>query len=83
VIAREGPREDGEREDRYQQLVELAPETILIHDGERIVLANAAAVRLAGATHRDQLVGQPIDSFLNPPYLKAVEAHLLGSGDVV
>jgi two-component system, cell cycle sensor histidine kinase and response regulator CckA len=83
VIAREGPGEAGEREDRYQQLVELAPETILIHDGERIVLANAAAVRLAGATHRDQLVGQPIDNFLNPPYLKAVEAHLLGSGDVV
>ena len=79
----EGQRVDSEREDRYQQLVELAPETILIHDGERIVLANAAAVRLAGATHRDQLVGQPIDSFLNPPYLKAVEAHLLGSGDVV
>ncbi len=72
-----------ERDERYQQLVELAPESILIHDGERIVLANAAAVRLAGATHRDQLVGQPIDSFLHPPYLKAVEAHLLGSGDVV
>jgi two-component system cell cycle sensor histidine kinase/response regulator CckA len=83
VIRREGPGEDGEREDRYQQLVELAPETILIHDGERIVLANAAAVRLAGAIHRNQLVGQPIDSFLNPPYLKAVEAHLLGSGDAV
>ena len=77
------PREDWEREERYQQLVELAPEAILIHDGERIVLANAAAVRLAGATHRDQLVGQPIDSFLHPPYLKAVEAQLLGSGDVL
>jgi two-component system cell cycle sensor histidine kinase/response regulator CckA len=76
-------RDNTERDERYQQLVELAPEAILIHDGERVVLANAAAVRLAGATHRDQLVGQPIDSFLHPPYLKAVEAHLLGSGDVV
>jgi PAS domain S-box-containing protein len=83
VTGREGLLEDREREDRYQQLVELAPETILIHDGERIVLANAAALRLAGATHRDQLVGQPIDSFLHPPYLKAVEAQLLGSGDMV
>jgi PAS domain S-box-containing protein len=82
VTARVGARGDREREERYQQLVELAPETILIHDGERIVLANAAAVRLAGATRRDQLVGQPIDSFLNPPYLKSVEAQLLGSGDV-
>ena len=75
-------RDNMERDERYQQLVELAPESILIHDGERIVLANAAAVRLAGATHRDQLVGQPIDSFLHPPYLKAVQAQLLGSGDV-
>ena len=71
-----------EREARYLQLVELAPDTILIHDGDRILLANAAAVRLAGATHRDQLVGQPIDRFLHPPYLKSVEAQILGSGDV-
>jgi two-component system cell cycle sensor histidine kinase/response regulator CckA len=83
VIKHERRRGDSEREDRYQQLVELAPQTILIHDGERIVLANAAAIELAGATHRDQLIGQPIDRFLNPPYLKAVEAHLLGSGDIV
>ena len=83
MTGREGQREDRERDERYQQLVELAPETILIHDGKRIVLANAAAVRLAGATHRDQLVGQPIDNFLHPPYLKAVEAQLLGSDDVV
>ncbi|HWN17662.1 MAG TPA: response regulator [Gemmatimonadales bacterium] len=83
MTVRERQREDQEREERYQQLVELAPETILIHDGERIVLANAAAVRLAGATHRDQLVGQPIDNFLHPPYLKAVEALLLGSSEGV
>jgi PAS domain S-box-containing protein len=75
-------RVSAEREERYLQLVELAPDTILIHDGERIILANAAAVRLAGATHRDQLVGQPINSFLHPPYLKAVEAQILKSGDV-
>jgi two-component system cell cycle sensor histidine kinase/response regulator CckA len=83
VTGPESQREYREREERYQQLVELAPNAILIHDGKRIVLANAAAVRLAGATHRDQLVEQPIDSFLHPPYLKAVEAQLLGSGDVV
>jgi len=61
--------------------VELAPDGILIHDGEQIVVANAAAVRLAGAHHRDQLIGRPIDSFLNPPYLKAIEEQLIGSGD--
>jgi PAS domain S-box-containing protein len=83
VTGHERQRGSWEREERYQQLVELAPETILIHDGEVIVLANAAAVRLAGATRRDQLVGQPIDRFLHPPYLKGVEAQLLGAGEAV
>ena len=70
-----------ERDQRYQQLVELAPDAILIHDGERIVLANAAAVRLAGATRRDQVVGLPIDTFLDPPYLKAAEISLTADHD--
>ena len=71
-----------EQDERYRELVELAPDGILIHDGDRIVFANTAAVRLAGATHRDQLVGQTIDSFLDPPYLKAIETQLLGSADL-
>ncbi|MEO6057071.1 MAG: response regulator [Gemmatimonadales bacterium] len=70
-----------EREARYLQLVELAPDAILVHDGERIVVANAAAVRLAGATRREQVVGQPIDRFLSLPYLKAAEAQLLTTDD--
>ena len=68
--------EGRERDERYEQLVELAPDAILVHDGGRVVLANAAAVRLAGATRRAQVVGQPIEIFLDPPYLKAVETQL-------
>ncbi len=82
VTGPEPKAEEQERDERYQQLVELAPDGILIHDGERIVLANTAAVRLAGATQRDQLVGKPIETFLSPPYLKAVQTRLLGSGDL-
>lgn len=79
MTGREAVREDWERDERFQQLVELAPDGILIHDGERIVLANAAAVRLAGATRRAQLVGLPIETFLDPPYLKAVQTQLADS----
>jgi hypothetical protein len=71
-----GQRGKWERDERYRQLVELSPDAILIHDGGRIVLANAAAVRLAGATRRTQLVGLPIDTFLDPPYLKSVQTEL-------
>ncbi len=70
-----------DHDERFERLVELALDGILIHDGECINMANGAAVRLAGADHRDQLVGRPIEAFLNPPYLKAVQAALLRSGD--
>lgn len=72
-------QDDADRDERFQQLVELAPDGILIHDGERIVTANAAAVRLAGAKDPTKLIGKSIDLFLNPPYLKAVEELLKGS----
>jgi two-component system cell cycle sensor histidine kinase/response regulator CckA len=79
VTEREGHRAEHrswELDARFQQLVELAPDAILVHDDGRIVLANAAAVRLAGATDRAQLLGLPVDTFLDPPYLKAVQAQL-------
>ncbi len=87
-----GTRQDQERraeperratdhDERFERLVELALDGILIHDGECIIVANSAALRLAGADHRDQLIGRPIEAFLNPPYLKAVQAALLRSGE--
>jgi len=76
---RRGQRKDWEDDERYQQLVELAPDGILIHDGARIVLANASAARIAGATDQAELVGLPIDTFLDPPYLKAVQTQLTDS----
>ena len=74
-------RRETDNDERYERLVELAADGILIHDGQRIVVANTAAVRLAGADHRNQLIGRPIDAFLNPPYLKAIQEALVRSGD--
>lgn len=67
--------------ERYHRLVELAPDAILIHDGEHITMANAAAVVLAGANHSRDLVGLPVDTILHPPYLKGIEHRLLDAGD--
>jgi PAS domain S-box-containing protein len=78
---RSAVRRGADRDERYDRLVEHAPDGILIHDGEQIVMANAAAVQLAGADHRDQLIGRPIDAFLSPPYFKAVQEQLVRSGD--
>ncbi len=61
---------------QFEQLVELAPDGILVHDGETILAVNAAAVRLVGAAHRDELMGARVDRLLRGPYLKATAAAL-------
>ncbi|MFN2316078.1 MAG: ATP-binding protein, partial [Gemmatimonadales bacterium] len=68
-------------EERHHQLIELSPDAILVHDGERIVFGNAAALRLTGALRRDQLEGQLVDRFLAPPFLKSVAARLTDPAD--
>jgi two-component system, cell cycle sensor histidine kinase and response regulator CckA len=62
----------------YAQLVEQAPDGLVIHDGHRIVDVNAATLRLAGATRREQVIGQLVSSFFERPYLKAVAHALCG-----
>ncbi|MBC8087191.1 MAG: response regulator [Phycisphaerae bacterium] len=64
---------------RYDVLVELAPDGIFVHDGNRIVLVNAAALHLAGASRAEEVIGLPIDTFLRPPHLKALQAEIIGS----
>jgi PAS domain S-box-containing protein len=51
-------RRDVEAERRVVELIEDAPEAVLVADGERIIQMNAAAERLFGYT-RGELVGQP------------------------
>jgi PAS domain S-box-containing protein len=68
--------DDSDLQQRYERLVELSPDGILIHDGENIVMANAAVARLAGASDRTQLIGRPINAFLNPPHLENIEMPL-------
>jgi PAS domain S-box-containing protein len=72
-VAHIGDPDDSDLQERYERLVELSPDGILIHDGEHIVMANAAVARLAGANDRNQLIGRPITMFLDPTHLKDVD----------
>ncbi|MEP6834722.1 MAG: ATP-binding protein [Gemmatimonas sp.] len=65
--------------DRLLALVELSPDGIIVHDGECIVFANAAALHLVGAGHSNQIVRRPIEEFLEPPHLKAAQDDILGN----
>jgi two-component system, cell cycle sensor histidine kinase and response regulator CckA len=83
MILRSDRRHTARLRERFDQLVELAPDGILVHDGERVILVNASAVRLAGATTRGQVVGLPIDTLLDPPHLKGIEVQLTDDNSVV
>ena len=58
-------------------LLEHSPDGIVLHDGEQIVAANAAALRLLGASSVVQLVGQPVSAHFEYPFLKGVERRLV------
>jgi PAS domain S-box-containing protein len=63
------------------ELLELLPDGIVLHDGDRIVAANAATLRLAGAERREQVVGQPVSVLFEYPHLKLVERQLITGRD--
>ncbi len=53
-------------EARYRQLVDMSPYAIVVHQDGKVVMANAAAVRLYGANSTDDLVGWPLEGLIHP-----------------
>ena len=65
-----------ESEERYQRLVELSPDAIIVHVEGRIVFVNSAGVRLLGAEAADQLAGRAVTSFVHRDYLESVRRRI-------
>ncbi|ABL00216.1 PAS/PAC sensor hybrid histidine kinase [Pelobacter propionicus DSM 2379] len=55
-----------ESEERYRRLVELSPDAIFIHSGNRFVFMNQAAARLLGAKTPEELYGRKPLDFIHP-----------------
>jgi diguanylate cyclase (GGDEF)-like protein/PAS domain S-box-containing protein len=58
------PATAGDGEDRYRQLVEICPDTILVHSGRRILFVNRAGLELVGARSIDEIVGHSLTDFV-------------------
>jgi len=65
-----------ESEERYHQLVELAPDAIMIHSEGKIVFANMVAVRLLGAASTEELIGKPLMGIVHPDYWEIVKERI-------
>jgi diguanylate cyclase (GGDEF)-like protein/PAS domain S-box-containing protein len=71
-----------ESEERYQRLLELSAEGIVLCSGGELVAVNSAAVTLLGASGPDQLLGRSITDFVETKDLDAVEQNTAGmTGD--
>ena len=55
-----------EVEDRYQGLVDLSPDAILVEVGGKYVFANPAAARLLGARSPVELIGKYVTAYIDP-----------------
>ena len=72
---------DSASEERFRRLVEIAPDTVLLHADGELIFINPAGVRLLGAETSDQLIGQPIERFVEGQVLAAFsETDVLPSG---
>jgi PAS domain S-box-containing protein len=63
-------------EARYRSLVEQAPDAILIHRDRKIVLANAAALKMLGAKSERDLIGTPILDRVHPDWRQTVRRRI-------
>ncbi|NWG19932.1 MAG: response regulator [Chloroflexi bacterium] len=72
-------------EARYRQLVEVAPEPIVVHDGRQIQYINQAGARLLGMSNPSEAVGRSAAAFLpseHRPHTRDAtpyECHLMQS----
>ena len=65
-----------ESEEDYRRLTELSPDGIFIVNGDRIAFVNSAGLRLLGASHVDQIVGQPVLDFIHPEDRDAIRTRM-------
>mgnify|MGYP005725235261 CR=1 FL=1 len=65
-----------ESEERYRRLVELSPETIVVHQEQKIVYTNASGLKLFGGERFRDVVGKPILDFVHPDFRDVVRRRV-------
>jgi len=65
-----------ESEQRYRELLELAPVGIAVYSEGKIVFINPAGARLLGSSSEGLLAGKPITEFIHPDGLEAAQSRM-------
>ncbi len=65
-----------ESEERYRSLVELSPETVVVHSEGKIAYINKSGTKMFGATNPGELIGKPIKDFVHPDCWEKVKERV-------
>ncbi|MBD3224696.1 MAG: PAS domain S-box protein [Caldithrix sp.] len=65
-----------ESEQRFRSLVQNAPDAIFVQTSEKFAFLNKACVRLLGAEHADEIIGQKILKRFHPAYHEVVTERM-------
>lgn len=47
-------------EERFKKLIEMMPETLIVHDGIEVIYANPSSINIFNVEHHEQLIGRKI-----------------------
>lgn len=65
-----------ESEERYQHLVHLLPDGLIVYDNDHIVFANVSALKMIGVSRLDEIIGHPLYRFIHPDYVDDLPAQI-------
>ncbi len=63
-------------EERYRTVVELSPESVIVHRDLKIIYANPAAIKMLGATSLQDLAGSSYLDRIHPDHREAILARV-------
>jgi PAS domain S-box-containing protein len=77
-ITRKKEAEDALRagEERYRHLLERSFNAVIVHKGGKILIANEAALAMAGAASPQDLIGRDITPFIHPSSRQLVQERI-------
>lgn len=72
-------------EERYRKLVELMPDAVFVHSGNKIAYTNAAGAKLLGLASPEEIIGQDAAKFINIDIRKRIFSdeyveHMINEG---
>ncbi len=65
-----------ETQKAYVEMVRLSPYPTVLHDGEKVLLANKIAAKIYGVDSPEKMIGKKVSSFVHPEFQDIVQKRI-------